>query len=459
MRRSVFADRRPGFVAGRRLAERLSCGRMRASAKRAHLVASAVAMVCIALALFMAEGCTGPATPARFPAAGGSCSAQPPGCGTAQGAAPNLAESTWSAAAAPPLSSRLSQASVWTGTELLIWGGLQMGQEFTPADDGAAYDPATGSWTPMPASPLSPRDGTFAVWTGHQALFWGGGNGSPTPLMDGASYDPASRTWTPMPASPLQADADGRLTVVWTGAQMVVIEPEGSAAFDPATNAWTSVPTLPTVAGWQPYAVRAEWTGGAVVTWVAARPPAVNGSEPGGYHFSAYWWTPGSNSWTPVPEAPDNGSFPFGTAASVNGRLLFLGGYACPPGVSCPAGYYGAAWFEPVSGTWSSLPDGFSGGAGPAVWTGSAMVVFATRAGADTGPPSTQPVRPRDRIQTGMAAAFAPATGTWTNLAPCPLTDLTSATLAWTGQQLIVVAMNGDTGAAPQTQVLSRAVG
>jgi len=333
---------------------------------------------------------------------------------------------------------------VWTGTELLIWGGVEdsQGQE---AGDGAAYDPATRAWTPMPASPLSPRNTAFAVWTGTRALFWGGGNGSLTPLPDGASYDPASRTWAMLPAAPLRPDAEDRQAIVWTGTQMVVIQPEGGAAFDPATSSWTTVPALPQVAGWQPFAIGAEWTGSEVITWVASRSPD------GGLRYSACSWWPGSPAWTSLPRLPNVGYFPFGTAAPFGGRLLFLGGSSCPPGASCPVqDFFDGAWVDPSSGMWTSLPDKFSGGSGPAVWTGSAMVVFAAKAGASTGPL----YRPAD-IPAGAAAAFDASTGVWTDLARCPISDLTNASLAWTGRQLIVATMNNESGQTPQVEMLS----
>ena len=384
-------------------------------------------------------------TPPRFPAEGGACSAQPPGCGSAHGTAESLAGFTWSAAPAPPLSARIAQASVWTGTELLIWGGVEDSQGQPMAGDGAAYDPATRAWTPMPASPLSPRNTAFAVWTGTRALFWGGGNGSVAPLMDGASYDPASRTWAMLPAAPVRADARGRQAIVWTGMQMVVIQPGAGAAFDPATSSWTTVPALPHLAGWQPFVIGAGWTGSQVITWVASRSPT------NGLRFGAYSWVPGSQAWTPLPGRPDYADFPFGTAAPIGDRLLFLGGDSCPPGASCPVqDFFDGAWFDASSGMWTYLPETFSGGSGPAVWTGSAMVVFATRAGASTGPPD----RPSD-IPAGAAAAFDPSTDVWTDLAPCPIPDLTNASLAWTGRQLIVVTMNDESGDTPQVEVLS----
>lgn len=126
-----------------------------------------------------------------------------------------------------------------------IWGGMQENHRLTMADDGAAYDPVTRAWTAMPASPLSPRNTAFAAWTGTTALFWGGGNGNGSVLMNGASYDPASRTWTMLPAAPLPTGLDDLQATVWTGTQMVVIQPGAGAAFDPASSSWTALPGLP----------------------------------------------------------------------------------------------------------------------------------------------------------------------------------------------------------------------
>lgn len=120
----------------------------------------------------------------------------------------------------------------------------------------------------------------------------------------------------------------------------------------------------------------------------------------------------------PVPSQPDDAAVPFGTSALIGGRLLFLGSDSCWV-VGCPAqSFFDGAWFDASSGTWTCLPEKFSGGRGPAGWTGSAMLVFATKAGASTG----SPFRPLD-IPAGEAAAFDPSTGSWTHLGPArPLT-------------------------------------
>jgi hypothetical protein len=387
----------------------------------------------------------------RVPAVGGTCTAEPPGCGSARSTAQRLADFTWSGAPAPPLSPRIAQGSVWTGTELLIWGGSQQDRGLASADDGAAYDPTTRSWTRMPASPLSRRNGSFAVWTGTTALFWGGGGSTGLLDMNGASFDPSTRTWAVLPAAPLPTDAQRRQAIVWTGRQMVVIQPAASAAYTPATNSWTAMPTLPEVAGCEPFAITAAWTGSDVITWLAGRPPTVNGVTPSGFCYHAYSWTTGDRMWTDVPGQSGYPSFPSGTAAHIDGRLLFLGGLNCPPGVSCPLRhFFDGTWLDTSSGTWTGLPQSYSGGSGPAVWTGSAMVVFQTTAGATPGSSIAPP-----GVAPGAGAAFDPSRGTWTDLARCPIPYLTNASVTWTGRQLIVVTLDNESGDHPQVEVLS----
>jgi hypothetical protein len=40
--------------------------------------------------------------------------------------------------------------------------------------DGALYHPDTDTWQPLPASPLAPRYRATAVWTGEELVIWGG---------------------------------------------------------------------------------------------------------------------------------------------------------------------------------------------------------------------------------------------------------------------------------------------
>jgi hypothetical protein len=76
-----------------------------------------------------------------------------------------------------------------------------------------AEAPATG-WRPVPHGPLSPRDPGAMVWTGSEVLVIGGIGGPPTPpsasgatrtrpLRDGAAYDPATRSWRRIARAPV----------------------------------------------------------------------------------------------------------------------------------------------------------------------------------------------------------------------------------------------------------------
>jgi hypothetical protein len=90
-------------------------------------------------------------------------------------------------------------SAVWTGKRLLVWGGTR----YDPTGDalarrGLSYDPKTDRWSSLPQWPLRSRDGSTVVWTGHQLVVWGGVMGTPLGkstapkyLTDGAAFTPA----------------------------------------------------------------------------------------------------------------------------------------------------------------------------------------------------------------------------------------------------------------------------
>src|SRR5207302_7067682 len=69
-------------------------------------------------------------------------------------------------------------------------------------------------------TPPGARSGHTAVWTGTEMIVWGGYNGS-SYLNDGARYNPAANVWTALPTNGAPA---GRAThtAVWTGAEMII---------------------------------------------------------------------------------------------------------------------------------------------------------------------------------------------------------------------------------------------
>ena len=78
--------------------------------------------------------------------------------------------------------------AVWTGTQMIVWGG-QSSFNGVPINTGGRYNPSTDSWTAT--STTNAPDARFshtAVWTGTQMIVWGG-YGSDY-LNTGGRYDP-----------------------------------------------------------------------------------------------------------------------------------------------------------------------------------------------------------------------------------------------------------------------------
>ena len=136
-----------------------------------------------------------------------------------------------------PLSGRNDPTTVWTGWEMIVWGG----EAATAADgspEGAAYDPRRRVWRTLPFSGLEPRRSAAGVWTGRFVVVWGGrSNTTGEDLSDGAAYDPVADRWAPIPAAPVS----GR-HAIWDGSGLVVWGSDGDtvrvARLEPAADAW-----------------------------------------------------------------------------------------------------------------------------------------------------------------------------------------------------------------------------
>jgi len=86
---------------------------------------------------------------------------------------------------------RRQHTAVWTGTEMIVWGGLDSSANVL--NTGGRYNPATDGWTAT--STTNAPDGRWfhtAVWTGTEMIVWGG---SPA-LNTGGKYNPAADSWT-----------------------------------------------------------------------------------------------------------------------------------------------------------------------------------------------------------------------------------------------------------------------
>ena len=87
-------------------------------------------------------------------------------------------------------SARRFHTAIWTGSELIIWGGV--GYDYrTPLANGARYNPATDTWSPLSDINAPPARGSHsAVFDGQRMIVWGGRGDGAISALNGAVYDP-----------------------------------------------------------------------------------------------------------------------------------------------------------------------------------------------------------------------------------------------------------------------------
>lgn len=118
---------------------------------------------------------------------------------------------------------------------MIVWGG--------GSADGERYDPVTDTWTALPATgaPLSTTD-NVAVWTGQEMVIWGGAIGG-SGFDPGARYNPTLDAWSPV--APLLEALPGPITATWTGSRMIVFESSSRTATSRTTGGATTRQATP----------------------------------------------------------------------------------------------------------------------------------------------------------------------------------------------------------------------
>src|SRR5262249_22132602 len=195
----------------------------------------------------------------------------------------------WAATAIAPFK-RSDHTAVWTGTEMIVWGGAYTGATMYP-NTGGRYNPSTDSWTTTSTvNAPSGRQDHVAVWTGSEMIVWGGGDW--VFATTGARYNPVTNTWIAISTSNAPPPAD--YTGVWTGSEMIVWNGfSGGGKYNPNSNSWTGLSTInaPSPRGWH----TAVWTGSEMIVW--------GGSVDCPVYFTCTTntggkYNPNTNSWT-----------------------------------------------------------------------------------------------------------------------------------------------------------------
>jgi N-acetylneuraminic acid mutarotase len=120
-------------------------------------------------------------------------------------------------------SARLAHAAVWADSamKMIVWGGAD---DVSYLNTGGRYDPVADSWTPtstINAPPARRGPMQYAVWTGSEMIVWGGYNGGGSGMNTGGRYNPITDSW--MPTSLINAPSVRFLhTVVWADGEMIV---------------------------------------------------------------------------------------------------------------------------------------------------------------------------------------------------------------------------------------------
>lgn len=164
---------------------------------------------------------------------------------------------TWRTIAKFPLAERVAATEIWTGHELIVWGGCDASMEqcddfgqglFT---DGAIYEPSSDTWREMAPGPLPPGASPAAVWTGNEVIYYPGLGDEA--VASAASYNPARDQWAALPAPPLSPrrglglafSRDAGLLFAWGGSDPSGNPLNDGAALDVSTMRWLLLPAAP----------------------------------------------------------------------------------------------------------------------------------------------------------------------------------------------------------------------
>jgi hypothetical protein len=163
------------------------------------------------------------------------------------GAAYDPVTDHWRTIADGPLSGREPLAWAWTGAEMLVVGARGEGL-FNGVQDAAAYDPVHDTWRDLPALPMQINHGA-SVWTGSELIVYGvfldrsRSLQTPDDRARGAALDPVAGHWRDVARPPLSGQA---ITLAWDGSEAIAWDHDlDSAAYDPGADTWRSLPELP----------------------------------------------------------------------------------------------------------------------------------------------------------------------------------------------------------------------
>ncbi len=347
------------------------------------------------------------ATPISAPATGYTLPAVATGC----------TENTWTPTSGPP-DGRVGHTAVWTGSEMIIWGGFSYLFPYTHFNTGGRYNPSTDNWTiTNTANAPAGREGHTAVWTGSEMIVWGGSNGFSS-LRTGGRYNPGADSWMPTSTTNAPGVRMGH-TAVWTGVQMIVWGGSNNSSYldtggqyNPNTNSWTTTSTANAPAA--RYGHTAVWTGNRMIVWGGI-------DEVSNYSNTGSVYNPTGNNWTAITTT----NAPIGrihhTAVWTGTAMIIWGGDSGGTSFRTGGKYF------PSTNTWAATttinaPQARSNHT--AIWTGHEMILWGGSGGGSD-------------LNTG--GSYNPGANSWTTTSTtnAPISR-TGHTAVWSGSEIII---------------------
>jgi hypothetical protein len=315
--------------------------------------------------------------------------------------------------------SRLSHSAIWTGSEMIIWGG-DNNIGYVPFNTGGRYNPTSDSWeiTSIDGDVPDPRVGHTAVWTGEEMIVWGGvGSGC---LSIGGRYNPSNNTWTSTNNDNNVPSCRQGHTAIWTGSEMIVwggYEPNGfinsGGRYNPDKDEWMATETGANVDSAR-YNHTAIWNGYEMIVW--------GGRDNYDFLNTGGRYNPATDRWkfTETINAPTGRSFH--TAIWEGNEMIVWGGFN---GETLNSG----GRYNPFTDEWKGTNIGgdvpSERGRHSAIWTGGEMIVWG---GYDEN----------DLLNTG--GRYDPVNDSWTvtSLGVNLPSMRAQHTAVWTGSEMIV---------------------
>lgn len=240
-----------------------------------------------------------------------------------------------------PLSERVSADLMWTGDEMIVWGGKTVRDGVPNLTNGAAFDPDTGEWrmlAPFPDS--SDSIPNRAIWADSEMIVVGSSGTY--------GYNPGNDSWRRVAEAQFAPESNDRmlfddgLVYVWKGSDTISV-------LDVDIGAWTGI--------------EAPGSGTNPESWSGVLRGGVNGRViavtigDDGLCFGKEFWQLAGDHWQPLPE----GSLSSGEnadcstanqSASISNDLVIWDEEGHP-----------SALYSTLHNTWRELPSTPLGGA------------------------------------------------------------------------------------------------